>query len=121
MVRLLIDENVDHRILRGIKLRLPSVDFLLVKELGLEGSPDIELLQWAAQCDRVILTHDVSTMTRDANQLVKSRRPMAGVILIPETLAIGIAVKNLELLLKTVSAVSVRDRVTYLPLRAGRL
>lgn len=118
MLRLLIDENVDHRILRGIKLRLPDVDFVLVRDIGLERAPDIQLLQWAAKCGRVILTHDVSTLTRDAKELVELGRPMAGVILVPETLAIGIAVKNLQLLLETMSDSSVRNQVTYLPLRA---
>ena len=121
MLRLLIDENFNHGILRGIKLRLPNLDFVLVKDIGLEGAPDVELLQWAAQCDRVILTHDVKTVTRDANQLVKSGSPMAGVILIPQSLAVGTTVKNLEVLLKTMSEANVRDQVIYLPRRMQEL
>ena len=33
MIRLLIDENFNHRIPRGLKRRLPSLDYLLVQEL----------------------------------------------------------------------------------------
>ena len=44
MLRLLIDENIDHRILRGLKLRLPAVDYLLVNQIAMSGVPDMELL-----------------------------------------------------------------------------
>lgn len=121
MLRLLIDENVDHSILRGLKLRLPDLDFVFVREIGLAGKADVELLHWAALANRVIVTHDVSTMTSDAIHLVESGRPMAGVILVPEVLSIGIAVKNLEVLLKTTSEANIRDQVTYLPRRVQEL
>jgi len=62
MLRLLIDENINNHILRGLQLRLPQLDFLLVKQVGLAGSPDSVLLEWAARDQRTILTHDVKTM-----------------------------------------------------------
>ena len=40
MLRLLIDENFDHRILRGVKLRLPQLDYLAVQETELKGIKD---------------------------------------------------------------------------------
>lgn len=70
MLRLLIDENVDHRILRGLRRRVPQVDFVTVAQIGLVGTPDIDLLRWAARENRTMLTHDVSTMTDYAKQLV---------------------------------------------------
>ena len=42
MLRLLIDENIDHRILRGLLSRLPQVDYVLVKQIGMSGSPDLD-------------------------------------------------------------------------------
>ena len=59
MLRLLIDENVDNRILRGLQLRLPQLDFLLAKQVGLAGFADSVLLEWAARELRTISTHDV--------------------------------------------------------------
>jgi hypothetical protein len=49
MLRLLIDENVNHRILRGLKIRLPELDFVTVKEVGLAKFKDPLLLRWAAE------------------------------------------------------------------------
>jgi hypothetical protein len=37
-MRLLIDENFDQRILRGLKLRLPQLDYLIVQQIGLAVS-----------------------------------------------------------------------------------
>jgi hypothetical protein len=44
MLRLLIDENLDQRILRGIKQRVPDMSYTVVQESGLAGAPDTALL-----------------------------------------------------------------------------
>ena len=116
MLRLLTDENFDHRIVRGLKLLLPQLDFVSVRQVGLAASPDPTLLKWAAREDRIILTHDISTMVPDANRLLRQGEPMAGVIFIPEQLAIGHAIRDLEVLLGCSSQSDLRDRVQYLPL-----
>ena len=87
-----------------------------VKDIGLEGAADIELVSWAAQSNRVILTQDVKTMIRDAEQLVKSGQQMAGVIVVPQRLSIGAALNDLELVLECLSDSEARDEITYLPL-----
>lgn len=61
MVQLLIDENFNHRILRGLKLRLPALDYLLVQETEVFQKDDPEILDWAAAHNRVLVTHDVNT------------------------------------------------------------
>ena len=116
MLRLLIDENIDHRILRGLLRRIPQLDFIIPAHAGLAGLKDPELLRWAAQEDRTILTHDINTMTYYANQLLAQGEPMAGVIVVPDRLGIGDAIRNLELLLESFSQADLRDRIKYLPL-----
>lgn len=116
MLRLLIDENVKYSILRGLRRRLAALDFLLVRDTVLRGAPDVQLLQWAAQEDRVILTHDAETMTRDAIHLVQTGQQMAGVILVPQKLSIGAAINDLEIVLECQSPAEARNCVTYLPL-----
>ncbi len=82
MLRLLTDENFNEDILRGLRRRLANQDFLSVRDAGLARRPDSFLLNWAAQQNRVILTHDQKTMTKDAEQLVAEGKPMAGLIFI---------------------------------------
>jgi len=116
MIRLLTDENVDNNIMRGLARRLPHLDFVSVRDVGLAGSPDLVLLKWAANEQRIILTHDLKTMVRDANQLVAEGQPMAGVIFVPEQLEIGRAISDLEVVLACYTESDMRDRVEYLPL-----
>lgn len=116
MIRLLTDENVDNNIMRGLARRLPQLDFVSVRDVGLAGSPDLVLLKWAANEQRVMLTHDINTMVPDANQLVAQGEAMAGVIFVPEQLNIGRAIKDLELVLACYTESEMRDRVEYLPL-----
>ena len=71
MLRLLIDENFPHLILRGVKSRLPELDFVSVHQVGLRGSDDRVLLRWAARNDRTMLTRELqndASFRRRANE-----------------------------------------------------
>jgi len=116
MLRLLTDENFNQDILRGLTRRLPQLDMLSVRDIGLASLPDRVILRWAAQADRTIMTHDISTMIPDANQLLVQGELMAGVILVPDQLAIGRAITDLELVLHCYSQAEMRNRIQYLPL-----
>lgn len=116
MIRLLTDENVDNNIMRGLVRRLPQLDFVSVRDVGLAGSPDLVLLKWAAKEQRIMLTHDINTMVPDANQLVAQGEPMAGVIFVPEQLEIGRAINDLLIVLECSTESDLRDRVERLPL-----
>jgi Domain of unknown function (DUF5615) len=116
MIRLLTDENVDNNIMRGLARRLPHLDFVSVRDVGLAGSPDLLLLKWAANEQRVIVTHDIKTMVRDANQLVAQGEAMAGVIFVPDRLGIGRAINDLVRVLEDATESSMRNSVKYLPL-----
>jgi predicted nuclease of predicted toxin-antitoxin system len=55
-MRLATDENFDNRILRGLLRRRPELDIVRVQDVGLSGWSDAEVLAWAAQEGRVLLT-----------------------------------------------------------------
>ena len=116
MLRLLIDENVDHRILRGLKSRLPETDLVLVRQVGLAGMKDPALLTWAAQNSRTIVTHDIETMPTFASQLLQRGERMAGLIVVPEQMTIGQAIQDLELVIACHSQEEFLSRIEYLPL-----
>ena len=115
MIRLLTDENFDHRILRGLRRRLPLLDSVSVRDVGLAGRPDLVLLRWAANEQRTILTRDVKTLVPDAKRLVAQGEPMAGVIAILRGVAIGHVINDLELLLECYSEAEMRNSIEYLP------
>lgn len=91
MPRLAADENFNYDIVRGILRRNPEVDIASVQDAGLSGADDPMVLEWAAREDRVLLTHDVATMTRYAYERMESGKPIPGVFEVGRNVPIGIA------------------------------
>jgi predicted nuclease of predicted toxin-antitoxin system len=66
MLRLATDEDLDNYLLRALLRRKPDLDIVRVQDAGLSATSDDRVLEWAASENRVLLTHDVNTMTRQA-------------------------------------------------------
>lgn len=62
MLRFVADENFYFRIVQGLRRRLPSLDIVRVQEMGIAGISDPDLLAWAAEAHRLLVTHDARTM-----------------------------------------------------------
>ena len=63
MLCLAADENFDGRIVRGLFRVLPELDLVRVQDTPFLQAEDAAVLEWAAQEGRLVLTHDVGTMT----------------------------------------------------------
>lgn len=116
MIKLAADENFNNDILRALLRRCPSLDIVRVQDAGLSGADDPAVLAWAAQEQRVLLTHDVSTMTRYSYERVKRQLPMPGVFEVPTNLMIRAAVEDLLLLAQCSRTGEWEGQVRYLPL-----
>lgn len=116
MLRLLIDENLDHRILRGLRLRLPALDFVIVQNTDLKGAKDPPLLAWAAEQHRILVTHDLKTIPKHAYERVETGASMPGVIAVPDTLALGQAIEELAIILECSEQHEWQNLIIYLPL-----
>ena len=88
-MRFAVDEDFDNRILRGLLRRLPKLDIVRTQDVGLLGKDDPAVLDWAAAEDRILLTHDASTMTRFVYARIESGRGTPGVFEVPQGLPIG--------------------------------
>lgn len=95
MLRCLTDEDFDERLVRGLLARLPHLDLVAVRDVGLTGRDDHEVLAWAAERGRVLLTHDVTTMTRFAYDRIAAGDPMPGVFVIHQSSRIGSVIEAL--------------------------
>jgi len=116
MLRLLVDENLNHRILRGLLRTVPHLDYLLAPDAGLKGAEDPALLEFAAKESRVLVTHDLRTIPKHAYERVKAGLPMPGVIAIPDDMPIGGAVEDLAVIVECAVSAELDQRVLYLPL-----
>jgi hypothetical protein len=117
VIRLAVDENFDHHILRAMMRRVSNLDVRTVMDAALAGADDPTVLEWAAREGRVLLTHDVRTMTRFAYERVGRGESMPGVIEVLARAAIGAVIEDLVLVVLCSEPDDVRDRVLYLPLR----
>lgn len=70
MIKFLADENFDNDVIRGLLRKEASMDILRVQDVGLYGANDEMVLAWAAENERVLLTHDVRTITGFAYERV---------------------------------------------------
>lgn len=117
MLRYAADENFNHDIVRALRRRLPALDLVRVQDAGLAGAEDAEVLEWAAGEGRVLLTHDVSTMTRFAYERTGRGLPMPGVFEVGRAVPLGRAIEDLLLLAECSVSGEWEGQVRYLPLR----
>ena len=116
MIRFLLDENFNGKIARGLRIRQPDVDFVRVQDTELSGADDPALLEWAAKEGRILLTHDLDTMTRYANQRIAQGLPLAGVIFVRDTLPVAKVIDDLLAILGASEANEWEGRIDFLPL-----
>lgn len=100
MLKCLASENFDNPIVRGLLRPNPDLDIVRVQDVGLSGKNDPTVLEWAAQEGRMLLTHDVATITRYAYDRVKQSQPMPGVIEISTDASIGRVIEDILVLVE---------------------
>jgi predicted nuclease of predicted toxin-antitoxin system len=108
-------ENFDDDIVRGLLRRRPDLDLESVRDVGLAGSPDPDILAWAAAEDRILLTHDRDTMPNFAYDRVRAGEPMPGVFLDKDRIPKGQIIEQLLLAVECLSAEDCKDQVMYFP------
>jgi hypothetical protein len=116
MLRLVSDEDIPGAIIRALRQHQPALDVVRVQEVGLQGCPDPDVLDWAAREGRQLFTRDRRTMTAHAYDRVARGLPMPGVFVFPERMGIGQAVAELEILALASEPGDWKDQVTFLPL-----
>jgi predicted nuclease of predicted toxin-antitoxin system len=115
MLRVLVDENFHFSIVRGLIRRQAPIDWQFCRDV-LPGENDAAVLDWAAKDDRIVVSHDANTMTRDAYQRVIEGKPMAGLIIVPAQTSVGDAVRDLHLIAEAANASDLRNQILYVPL-----
>ncbi len=116
MIKFITDEDFDNHILRGLLRRQPHLDIIRIQDTDLAGAKDPAILNWASQEQRILLTHDVSTMTKHAYELIRLKKAMAGMIAVPQTMPIGQAIEDILTILECCPSDELRNQIFYLPL-----
>jgi len=117
MLRFLADENFNNQIVRGIFRRNSNVDIVHVQDVDLSEADDPTVLEWAAEQRRVVLTHDVATMTDFAYKRVKAGLSMPGLFEVSRRVPVGLAIEEILLLAECSLEGEWDGQVRFLPLR----
>jgi len=115
--RWLADENFNGQIVRGLLRARPGFDVVRVQDVGLIGSDDAVLLEWAARQGRVLLTHDLRTMPAHARSRMLDGRLLAGVVCAKRGLPVALVIEELLAIDACGEPEEWKGRVDYLPLR----
>lgn len=117
MLRFLADENFNNQIVRGVLRRNSDIDIVRVQDVGLAEADDPTVLEWAAQNGRIVITHDVTTMTNFAYERVQAGLSMPGLFEVSRRVAVGLAIEEILLLDECSLEGEWEGQVRFLPLR----
>ena len=115
-VRFLADADLSKAIVSGVLRREPSLDFLTAQTAGLRDMNDLEVLELAAERQRVLVSHDVGTMPAHFRTFQHTGKHSSGVFLISQSLAVRTAIDELVLIWVASEAAEWEDRLVWLPL-----
>ena len=116
MIKFVADENFDNRIVRGLLRRMPELDIVRVQDLQIAGADDNTVLAWAAQAERVLLTHDQRTVPKYAYERIWKGETVAGVIVVKDTLPLRSVIEDILLIAEATTMVDWVDQIQRLPL-----
>ncbi len=125
MWRLALDQNFNQNLFNAVTREYgkyseysePNLDVVRLYDVGLSEASDEAVLEWAAQQERIVLTHDIKTMVPLANARVMKGLRMPGVIAVrgATATAYGPVVEDLCILLNASAPEEWEGRIARLP------
>lgn len=110
------DENFNGDILRRLYRHRAELDVVRIQDVGLSAALDPDVLAWAADEGRILLTHDRDMMPRFAYDRVRARQPMPGVFLVSDLMPVGQAIDEIMLAFECLLPEECKDFVRFFPL-----
>jgi len=115
-VRFLADADLNQAIVDGVLRMERTLDFLTARVAGLRGLTDPEVLQLAAEQQRVLVSHDVGTMPSHFRVFRNAGKHSPGVFLVPQSIDVRTAIDELVLIWLASEAAEWENHLVWLPL-----
>jgi predicted nuclease of predicted toxin-antitoxin system len=115
-MKFLADENFEGAIYRGLLRRSPDLDIVRVQDVGLSRTHDPEILAWASDEGRIMLTHDRRTMPGFAYERMATGESIASIIVMRATIPVSEAIEDILLINACSTADEWVNQVQDLPL-----
>ncbi|MEM7116987.1 MAG: DUF5615 family PIN-like protein [Chloroflexota bacterium] len=106
------DEHIKRAIIDGLRLR--DVDIVTVQEDGFRAVDDPLILDRATQLNRLVFTNDDDFIVEAHKRQVENEY-FSSVVYAAQQTAIGLCIRDLELIAKLGELDEFANRVTYLP------
>lgn len=108
------DYDFNQKIVRAVRHLIPAIDFQSAHSAGLEGVPDDQVLAYCAAENRILVSHDVTTMQDHFAEFI-AQRDSPGVLLIPQHISILRAAEALALVWGASEPEEYFNTITWLP------
>jgi hypothetical protein len=114
-IRFQADADLNQIILLATIRQEPTIDFQTAIAADLPGVDDLTVLARTARNGRVLITHDRKTMPWHFAEFI-TREASPGLLVIPQSRSIAVAVENLILIWSVTEAEEWLNRIVILPL-----
>lgn len=117
-VRFQADNDLRQAIRKGVVRREPAVDFQSAHAARLDTLPDLDVLRLASVSGRVLVSHDVNTLTEEFRRFVQAGHYCSGVLLVPQQAPTGAVIESLLLVWLVSDPADWENRLVWLPFQA---
>jgi uncharacterized protein DUF5615 len=114
--RFLANHDLTEAIIVGVLRREPALEFLRLREFGLDATPDPQVLAYAHEHGFLLVSHDVNTMTRHAAERIGAGLLMPGVLVCHQGDRIGAIIDDLIMIWAASEAEEWTNQVIFLPM-----
>jgi predicted nuclease of predicted toxin-antitoxin system len=114
-ISFLADADLNQAIVIAALAREAALDFLTATQADLEGRSDPEVLEFAASQDRILVSHDTSTMPVHFSDRLRSGRMSPGVFLVRQRASVGRVVEAILLVWSASVPGEWAGQIHYLP------
>lgn len=118
VLRWLADENFNNAIVRGLRRHAPAMDIVRVQDIAdIAGESDAAVLTWATAEQRILLTHDASTIHTAYKNVRRQEGKCSPVLLVPAALSLSSAISDIMLLAELAIESDWAAGVIHLPIK----
>ena len=114
-LRFQADNDLKFAIVKAVRRREPSVEFVSAQQSQLDGIGDHEVLERAAANGRVLVSHDRRTMLRHFHDRLMAGKSSPGLLIVAQDALIADVVEALMVLWAVADPEDLRDQAFHLP------
>ena len=114
--KFLADHDLNEHIVSGVLRREPLIEFLRVRDIGLNREPDAIVLEFAHEHQLLVVSHDVNTMPATAFERIAAAKSISGFFMVQQSMPVGSVIDELVLIWLVTELEDWENQVVFLPL-----